>query len=133
MTSKSVAELLIDLGVGKSHSRPRTSNDNPFSESQFKTVKHHHTYPKRFDGIQHARNWLNQFRESYNNVHLHSGIGLMTPATIHYNNTKHVIQRRQKVLDNAYKNNPERFRNQPPKAPQNPDQVWINEPPTHTS
>ena len=129
MTSKSVAELLIDLGVGKSHSRPRTSNDNPYSESQFKTVKHHHTYPKRFDSVQHARNWLNQFMESYNNVHLHSGIGLMTPATIHYQIANPVIARRQAVLNTAYKTNPERFRNKPPKAPQNPDQVWINQPP----
>lgn len=130
MTSKSVAELLIDMGTMKSHSRPRTSNDNAFSEAQFKTVKHHHTYPKRFDGISHARSWINDFMHAYNTRHLHSGIGLMTPATIHYGQADTVIGQRQTVLDAAYTAHPERFRNRPPKAPRNPTQVWINQPTT---
>ena len=128
MTSKSVAELLIDMGIARSHSRPRTSNDNAFSEAHFKTVKHHHTYPKRFDGINHARAWINGFMHDYNTIHLHTGIGLMTPATIHYGHAETVITQRQAVLDAAYQANPERFRNQPPKAPTNPSQVWINQP-----
>lgn len=130
MTSKSVAELLADLGTARSHSRPRTSNDNAFSEAQFKTVKHHHTYPKRFDGIGHARHWMNRFMNDYNTTHLHSGIGLMTPATVHYGDAETVIADRQAVLDDAYRNNPERFKNRPPKAPRNPATVWINKPET---
>jgi putative transposase len=128
MTSKSVAELLIDLGVGKSHSRPRTSNDNPFSEAQFKTVKYHHTYPNRFDDIIHARHWLAKFIRFYNTEHLHAGIGLMTPATIHHGQAESVIDSRQAVLDDAYQANPHRFR-RPPKAPRHQPTVWINKPP----
>ena len=107
MTSNTVAMLLVQLGIGKSHSRPRTSNDNPYSEAQFKTVKHHHTYPKDgFTSIEHARRWLNDFINYYNHKHYHTGIGLMTPATIHYGQAETVITRRQTVLDNAYQPTP---------------------------
>ncbi len=128
MTSKSLAELLIDMSIAKSHSRPRTSNDNAFSEAQFKTVKHHPTYPRRFDGINHARRWITDFMNLYNTEFYHSGIGLMTPATVHYAKTETVIAQRQATLDAAYRENPARFRNRPPKAPRNPTQVWINKP-----
>ena len=110
------------------HSRPRTSNDNAFSEAQFKTVKHHPTYPKRFDGISHARQWINDFMNRYNTKFYHSGIGLMTPATVHYGHADRVIAKRQATLDAAYQTDPARFRNRPPKAPRNPTQVWINKP-----
>ncbi|NNF54795.1 MAG: IS3 family transposase [Acidimicrobiales bacterium] len=130
MTSNTVAMLLVQLGIGKSHSRPRTSNDNPYSEAQFKTVKHHHTYPKDgFTSIEHARRWLNDFINYYNHEHYHTGIGLMTPATIHYGQAETVITRRQTVLDDAYQANPERFTNKPPQAPRHPTQAWINKPP----
>lgn len=128
MTSKSLAELLIDMSIAKSHSRPRTSNDNAFSEAQFKTVKHHPAYPKRFDGINHARQWINGFMNRYNTEFYHSGIGLMTPATVHYGQADTVIAQRQATLDAAYQTDPARFRNRPPKAPRNPTQVWINKP-----
>lgn len=127
MTSKTVAQLLADLGVAQSHSRPHQSNDNPFSESNFKTLKYSPTFPKRFSGIGHARAFCDWFFEHYNNQHRHSGIGLHTPADVHHGRADQVRARRQAVLDAAYANRPERFR-QPPNAPRIPEATWINPP-----
>lgn len=127
MTSKTVAQLLADLGVERSHSRPHQSNDNPFSESNFKTLKYSPMFPKRFAGIGHARDFVAAFFEHYNNHHHHSGIGLHTPADVHHGRAPAIRARRQLVLDAAYTAHPERFR-QPPSAPRIPEATWINQP-----
>ena len=127
MTSKTVTQLLADLGVLQSHSRPHQSNDNPFSESQFKTLKYSPTFPKRFAGIDHARRFTDAFFDHYNHHHRHSGIGLHTPADVHYGRAAAVRAQRQLVLDAAYKAHPERFR-RPPSAPRVPEATWINRP-----
>jgi len=127
MTSKGVAELLADLGVGRTHSRPHVSNDNPFSESQFKTLKYCPPIPERFVSLEHARSFSDGFFEHYNHVHHHSGLALLTPADVHLGRAETVIAARQRVLDVAYTAHPERFRT-PPRAPQLPEAVWINKP-----
>jgi putative transposase len=127
MTSKTVALLLADLGITKSHSRPHVSNDNPFSESQFKTLKYAPTFPERFANINHARSFTDGFFEYYNHQHRHSGLGLMTPADVHHGRADTVIAARQAVLDDVYLQHPERFR-KPPQAPRLPEAVWINRP-----
>lgn len=129
MRAKPVAQLLADLGVAKSHSRPYTSNDNPFSEAQFKTMKYRPDYPERFDSPQQARAWARVFFDWYNHDHHHVGLGLMTPAVVHYGQAEVVQARRQQVLDAAFAAHPERFVNRPPLVPQLPDAVWINPPP----
>jgi putative transposase len=126
MTSKTVALLLADLGITKSHSRPHVSNDNPFSESQFKTLKYAPTFPHRFANIHHARTFTDSFFSS-NHEHRHTGLGLMTPADVHHARADTIIAARQHVLDDFYLRHPERFR-QPPQAPQLPQAVWINKP-----
>ena len=131
MTSQTVAQLLEDLGVAKSHSRPHTSDDNPFSEAQFKTLKYRPDYPERFDGMNHAREWATSFFDWYNNHHRHSSLGLMTPATVHSGLADQLTAQRQKVLQRAYATHPERFVKGMPKPPQVPDAVWIN--PPHTT
>jgi putative transposase len=128
MTSKPVAMLLADLGVTKSHSRPHVSNDNPYSESQFKTLKHHPTFPDRFGSIQDARAFCQRFFGWYNAEHHHSGIGLLTPADVHFGRADQVIVARQVVLDGAYAAHPERFVGKPPRPPRLPEAVWINRP-----
>jgi putative transposase len=128
MTSKPVAMLLADLGVTKSHSRPRISNDNPYSESQFKTLKHHPTFPERFGCIQDARGFCQTFFGWYNHEHRHSGIALLTPADVHHGRADKVITARAVVLDGAYAAHPERFVGKPPAPPRLPEQVWINKP-----
>ena len=128
MRSKSVAQLLSDLGVIKSHSRPYTPTDNPYSEAQFKTMKYRPDYPKVFHGIMDARRWARAFFHWYNHVHHHTGLGLMTPATVHYDQVDEVCQQRQKVLDAAYRAHPERFVRGRPTPPQLPEEVWINPP-----
>jgi putative transposase len=128
MRSKSVAQLLSDLGVAKSHSRPYTPTDNPYSEAQFKTMKYRPDYPEVFYGITDARRWARAFFHWYNHVHHHTGLGLMTPATVHYGQVDEVCQQRQKVLDAAYRAHPERFVGGRPTPPQLPDEVWINPP-----
>jgi putative transposase len=128
MRSKAVAFLLADLGVTKSHSRPYVSDDNPFSESQFKTLKYRPEFPERFGSIEDARSFCQRFFSWYNTQHRHSGIGLMTPEILHHGQDGAVIQRRQEVLDQAYKLNPERFVRAQPKALQAPAEVWINPP-----
>jgi putative transposase len=127
MTSKTVAQLLADLGVQQSHSRPHQSNDNPFSEANFKTLKYSPTFPKRFAGIDHARRFCDWFFEHYNHQHRHSGIGLHTPADVHYGRAADIRARRQAILDAAYTAHPERFR-RPPSAPRIPETTWINQP-----
>ena len=127
MTSKPVAHLLADLGVTKSHSRPHQSNDNPFSEAQFKTLKYFPTFPERFTGIEHARSFTDGFFAHYNHDHRHLGLGLLTPADVHSGRADQVIAARQQVLDAVYARRPERFR-RPPRAPQLPAAVWINKP-----
>ena len=128
MRSKTVALLLADLGVTKTHSRPYVSNDNPYSESQFKTMKYRPTYPERFGSIQDARAWARSFFCWYNHGHHHSALGLMTPAVVHYNQAEAVRERRQQVLEAAYAAHPERFVRGEPKAPALPKEVWINKP-----
>jgi putative transposase len=128
MTSKTLALLLADLGVDKSHSRPYVSNDNPYSEAQFKTMKYRPDYPDHFGGLADARTWAHPFFDWYNNQHRHTGLGLMTPATVHYGLADDLTSRRQIVLSVAYAQHPERFVKGRPTPPQLPDAVWINPP-----
>ncbi len=128
MTSKPVAMLLADLGVTKSHSRPHVPDDNPYSESQFKTLKHHPTFPDRFGSIQDARSFCQGFFRWYNHEHYHSGIALLTPADVHHGRAAQIIAARRAVLDGAFVAHPERFVRKPPEPPRLPKQVWINRP-----
>ena len=128
MISKTVALFLATLGVTKSHSRPHVSNDNPYSESQFKTMKYRPDYPDRFGSIQDARAWARPFFHWYNHEHHHSGLGLLTPATVHYGQAQAVIDQRQQVLQAAHAAHPERFVRGEPKPPSLPTEVWINAP-----
>ena len=128
MRSKTVAQLLADLGVTKTHSRPYVSNDNPYSESQFKTMKYRPDFPERFGAIRDSRAWARPFFHWYNHEHHHSGLGLLTPATVHYGQAQVVIEQRRKVLLAAYTAHPERFVRGEPKPPSLPTEVWINRP-----
>jgi putative transposase len=128
MTSKSVALLLSDLGVVKTHSRPHVSDDNPYSESHFKTLKYRPGFPDRFGSIEEARLFCVEFFPWYNHEHHHSGLKLMTPATVHYGQAEELRSRRQSVLDAAYQAHPERFVKRPPQHPSLPEAVWINPP-----
>jgi putative transposase len=128
MASKPVAFLLADLGVTKSHSRPHCSNDNPFSEAQFKTLKYRPDFPDRFGCIQDARVFCDQFFGWYAHEHRHSGIGLHTPADVHYGHAHAIRQARGNVLDAAYLATPERFVRKAPEPPKLPGTVWINKP-----
>jgi putative transposase len=128
MIAKSLALLLADLGVSKSHSRPYNSNDNPYSESQFKTMKYRPDYPDRFGSQPDARVWARSFFEWYNYEHYHSALGLMVPADVHYGRAETILQKRQNVLQSAYEKHPERFVNGPPSPPEVPEAVWINPP-----
>jgi putative transposase len=128
MTSKPVAQLLVDLGVARSHSRPHVSNDNPYSEAQFKTLKYCPAFPGRFGSIQDARAFCTVFFDHYNHVHRHAGIGLHTPASVHYGTAPEIRAQRQVTLDAAYAANPARFRHRPPTPPKLPTVAWINEP-----
>jgi putative transposase len=132
MTSKSVAALLTDLGVVRSHSRPRVSNDNPFSEAWFKTLKYAPVFPDRFGSLQHARGFLDEFVAHYNHEHHHTGIGLHTPADVHYGLAAATTQRRVRTLAAARAANPHRFANHTdPRILDLPQAAWIN-PPTQT-
>jgi len=128
MTSKPVAFLLADLGVTKSHSRPSVSNDNPYSESQFKTMKYRPEFPERFGSIQDARAFCQTFFPWYNTEHYHSGLGLLTPENVHYGRAPRIAEARQEVLRAAYEKHPERFKGRIPKPAPLPDAVWINKP-----
>ncbi len=128
MTSKPVALLMADLGVTKTHSRPHVSDDNPYSESQFKTLKYRPEFPERFGSIEDARAFCQQFFPWYNQEHHHSGIALLTPQILHYGMADQVIEQRQQVLDHAYQRHPERFVRAAPKPQPKPTAVWINPP-----
>ena len=132
MTSKTVALLLADLGVTKSLSRPHTSNDNPYSEAHFKTLKYRPDFPDRFGSIQDGREFCRKFFDWYNAEHYHSGIGMMTPEAVHYGRAPMIIAERQKTLDKAYALHPERFVRNPPLHQEVPQHVWINPPPEKT-
>jgi putative transposase len=128
MASKPVAFLLADLGITKSHSRPHCSNDNPYSESQFKTLKYRPEFPDRFGSYEDAHAFCTRFFAWYNEEHRHSGIGYHTPADIHYRRAEGVQAHRAAVLDAAYAAHPERFVRKPPTPPQLPPVAWINKP-----
>ena len=128
MTSKPIAFLMADLGVTKTHSRPYVSDDNPCSESQFRTLKYRPEFPDRFGCIQDSRAFCQQFFQWYNHEHRHSGIGLLTPAMVHFGETSIVLAQRQAVLDAAYQAHPDRFVRRPPKPLPLPFEVWINRP-----
>lgn len=128
MASKTVALLLTDLGVTKSHSRPHVSNDNPYSEAQFKTLKYRPDFPDRFGSIEDARVFCDRFFRWYAHEHRHSGIGLHTPADVHYGRAPAIREARGRVLDAAYQATPERFVRKPPEPPKLPGTVWINKP-----
>ncbi len=128
MTSKAVALLLSDLGVVKSHSRPYVSDDNPFSEAQFKTLKYRPEFPEKFGSIEDARSFCRAFFPWYNTEHRHSGIGLLTPHDVHYGLADQRVAARARVLAAAYAAHPERFVGGLPQPPARPTEVWINPP-----
>ena len=128
MIAKSVAILLADLGVAKSHARPHVSNDNPYSEAHFKTLKYRPDYPERFGSIADARSWARSFFTWYNNQHYHTGLGLLTPALVHTGQAETVRQKRQVVLRQAYLAHPERFTKGLPRPAELPEAAWINPP-----
>ena len=128
MASKPVAFLLADLGVTKTHSRPHTSNDNPFSEAQFRTLKYRPDFPDRFGSIEDARAFCQRFFTWYNTKHHHSGIGWHHPIDVHYGHAETVRAGRAEVLTAAYTRNPERFVRKPPEPPALPTAAWINKP-----
>jgi putative transposase len=128
MTSKPVAFLLADLGVTRTHSRPYTSTDNPYSEAQFKTLKYRPGFPDRFLSVEQARAFCREFFPWYNQVHRHSGIGLMTPQTVHYGYAEELHAQRALVLAAAHATRPERFVRGIPQPPRRPSAAWINPP-----
>jgi len=130
MASRTVAQLLASLGVTKSHSRPHVSNDNAFSESMFKTLKYSALFPQQFGSQEDGLEFLRGFFDWYNNEHYHSGIGLLTPASLHYGRAQGIIEDRARVLEDAYRKHPERFVRGTPRAGTVPEAVWINPPAT---
>lgn len=133
MRSKLVAELLVDLDVTKTHSRPHVSDDNPYSEAQFKTLKYRPEFPDRFGSIADARAHCRIFFQWYNTMHRHSGIGYMTPDTVHYGQATQLTARRSLTLQTAFLENPNRFKGVMPQPPQVPTAAWINPPKTKES
>jgi putative transposase len=128
MTSRPVALLLADLGIVKSHSRPHVSNDNPYSEAGFKTLKYRPDFPDRFGSIEDARAFCQGFFRWYNGAHRHSGIALFTPADVHYGRSDQLLAARAGVLAGAYATHPERFVKGLPIPAPVPSTVWINPP-----
>lgn len=128
MRSKPVAFLLSDLGITKTHNRPYTSNDNPYSESQFKTLKYCPSFPERFGSIQDARQFCRDFFKWYNDEHRHSGINMLTPSMLHHGVAEQVLEHREIVLEKAFFKNPLRFKNKKPTAGNVPEAAWINKP-----
>jgi len=128
MTSKPVAALLAELGVARTHSRPHVSNDNPYSEAAFKTLKYCPAFPERFGSIQDARAFCAEFFEYYNHHHRHSGIALHTPASMHFGTAGAIQAARRETLDTAYTANPRRFCRRRPTPPKMPTIAWINKP-----
>jgi putative transposase len=133
MTSKVVAQLMADLGVTKTHSRPHVSNDNPYSEAQFKTLKYCPQFPERFGSIQDVRAFCQDFFSWYNKEHRHGGIALMTPEQVHYGLADEVTRQRAVVLAAAFEKYPNRFKNKIPVPDMLPEAVWINPPSTENS
>ena len=125
---KTVKQTLLDLDVGLSFSRPRVSNDNPFSEAEFRTLKYGPDYPDRFDGYEHARGFCQRFFPWYNDQHRHSGIAYFTPSDVHYGRVPALLAKRQAVMDEAFARMPERFPAGAPRVPGPPSAVWINPP-----
>lgn len=132
MTSKTLAQTYADLGVTKSFSRPRVSNDNPYSEAQFKTLKYQPNFPGRFDDLPHGHRHCDDFFEWYNNEHHHSSLGLMTPHDVHYGLAQAKLLSRAQALAAAFEAHPERFPHGPPSPPELPVEVWINQPSGNT-
>ena len=128
MTSKTLALLLADLGVRKSHSRPHTSNDNPFSEAQFKTLKYHGSFPDRFGSLEDARAFCRDFFHWYNTQHRHTSLALLTPGDVHYGRGQAILDRRARVLESAATTHPRRFKGRSPSVGELPEAVWINPP-----
>jgi putative transposase len=128
MTSKPVAQLLVDLGIVRSHSRPRVSNDNAFSKAQFKTMKYCPAFPRTFGSLADARAFGEAFFDYYNHEHRHCGIGLHTPASVHHGTAHEVRVMRQATLDAAYSAHPHRFSHRRPEPPKLPVEAWINQP-----
>lgn len=128
MRSKTVAQLLVDLEVRKSHSRPHVSDDNPYSESQFKTMKYHASFPARFGSLEDARAYCQGFFRWYNEEHRHSGIGYHTPSVVHAGQEKAVHEKRQQTLTEAFARHPRRFKGKHPEPPRLPQAAWINPP-----
>jgi putative transposase len=133
MTSKTLAQLMADLVITKSHSRPHVSDDNPFSESQFKTLKYRPDFPKRFESFEAARSHMRSFFAWYNGQHRHSGIAFMTPVDVHFGRARDVLAARGRVLDEAYAAHPERFVRRRPVPSALPSAVWINKPSQRTA
>ncbi len=133
MKSKAVAQLLADLGVTKTHSRPHVSNDNPYSESQFRTLKYCPQFPGRFGSIQDSRSFCQDFFSWHNKEHRHSGIALMTPEQVHYGFADEIASHRASVLASAFNRHPNRFKNKMPVPGTLPKAVWINPPSTENS
>jgi putative transposase len=128
MKSKSVKELLADLDVGRSHSRPRVSNDNPYSEAGFKTLKYSPDFPARFGSFGEAEAFCQDYFVWYKQEHYHTGIALLTPAQVHYGEVEAVLAKRQATLDAAFAAHPERFGHRHPQVARLPETVWINRP-----
>jgi putative transposase len=128
MKGKPLSQLLVDLGITKSHSRPHTSDDNPFSEAQFKTMKYRPDYPDRFSSIDTARTWARPFFDWYNNQHYHSGLNLLTPGSVHYGEVGPIQQNRQAIMLAAYAAHPARFAGGEPVVKGAPTAVYINPP-----
>lgn len=128
MKAKATALMLADLGGTKSHSRPHTSNDNPFSEAHFKTLKYQPEFPRRFGCIEDAKLFCRRCFTWYNRDHHHAGIGLMTPDQVHYGQANAVHSARCAILTNAYHTKPERFVRKIPEPPPLPTATWINPP-----
>jgi putative transposase len=133
MKSKPVTQLMSDLGVVKSHSRPKVSDDNPFSEAQFKTLKYHPEFPARFGSLEDARVFCRDFFTWYNTEHRHSGIVMLTPESVHYGKAAQILEKRRKVLEEAAKKYPHRFKGRKPNPGALPKEVWINPPKPTTS
>lgn len=128
MKGKPLRQLLIDLGINQSHSRPYTSDDNPFSEAQFKTMKYRPDYPNRFESIEAARDWAREFFGWYNNEHYHTGLNLLTPSSVHYGEAEAIREQRQQVMNAAFEAHPARFSRGLPQVHGAPAAVYINPP-----
>ena len=129
MIAKSTALLYADLGITKTHCRPHVSNDNPFSEAHFKTLKYRPEFPERFGSVQDASAQVGPLLDWYNQEHKHSSLAFLTPADVHYGRAGAIVAARQRVLDLAHANHPERFVRGQPKHPSPPTAAWINPPP----